>query len=97
LAQIEFTAEALRDLDRLFDFLAERDPGEAMAHQYAIRSAIEILSAHPQIGRPMSGRIRELVISIGKTGYLAMYSFRPQRDEVRVLAVRHQRELDYPA
>jgi plasmid stabilization system protein ParE len=45
----------------------------------------------------MSGRIRELAISIGKTGYLAMYSLRPQRDEVRVLAVRHQRELDYPA
>ena len=96
MAQIEFTVEALEDLDRLFDFLSEKDPHAAIAHQYAIRSAIEVLSVHPQIGRQMSGTFRELVISIGKTGYLAMYSFRPQRNEIRVLAIRHQREFGYP-
>ena len=48
------------------------------------------------IGRTTDGPLRELVISFGKTGYLALYRFRPERNEVRVLAVRHQRELDYP-
>jgi hypothetical protein len=40
--------------------------------------------------------LRELVISYGRTGYVALYDYSPARDRVRVLAIRHQRELDYP-
>ena len=47
------------------------------------------------IGRPIRGDLRELVIWFGRTGYVALYRFLPVRDEVRVLALRHQRELDY--
>jgi plasmid stabilization system protein ParE len=36
------------------------------------------------------------VISFGRSGYLALYRFVPARREVRILAIRHQRELDYP-
>jgi plasmid stabilization system protein ParE len=43
-----------------------------------------------------AGDLRELVISFGRTGYVALYRFLPGRDLVRVLAIRHQRELDYP-
>jgi len=57
---------------------------------------VEILARHPLIGRPVDEGLRELVISFGKTGYVAPYRFVPQRDEIRVLALRHQRELDYP-
>jgi plasmid stabilization system protein ParE len=95
LAQIAFTTEALADLDRIFDFLAEEDPGAGLAAVYAIRGAIAIQADHPLIGRQMAGSYRELVISRGKTGYLAMYIYRPERAEVRVLGIRHQRELDY--
>ena len=35
-------------------------------------------------------------IAFGRTGYLALYRFRPGRDEVSILAIRVQRELDYP-
>jgi plasmid stabilization system protein ParE len=95
LAQIEFTPRALEDLERLFEFVAERDPDAWGAHLYAIRSAIDVLTDHPEIGRQMTGFVRELVISSGKTGYLAMYSYRAGRAQVRILAIRHQRELGY--
>jgi plasmid stabilization system protein ParE len=36
-----------------------------------------------------------LVISRGRTGYLAMYEYDEAADLVIVLAVRHQREQDY--
>lgn len=36
------------------------------------------------------------MISFGRTGYLARYRFLPSRGEVRILAIWHQRELDYP-
>jgi plasmid stabilization system protein ParE len=39
--------------------------------------------------------LRELVISRGRTGYLALYEYDEPSDLVIVLAVRHQREQDY--
>jgi plasmid stabilization system protein ParE len=41
------------------------------------------------------GELRELVISYGRTGYVALYRFVIGRDEVRILALRHQRELGF--
>jgi plasmid stabilization system protein ParE len=61
----------------------------------AIRGAIEMLGAHPLVGRCVHGDLRELVISYGRTGYVALYRFLPPRDEVRVLGIRYQREIGY--
>ncbi len=97
MAQVVYTAEALGDIERAFVFLAERDPHSAGAAVSAIREAIAMLSDHPLLGRELKEPLRELVISFGKTGYLALYRFRPERNEIRILALRHQRELDYPA
>ena len=36
--------------------------------------------------------LRELVISRGKTGYVALYRFFPLTETVLVLAIRHQHE-----
>ncbi|MEX2240759.1 MAG: type II toxin-antitoxin system RelE/ParE family toxin [Burkholderiales bacterium] len=96
MAQVAYTDNALANLERAFEFLARHDPGAAAQAARAIRDAVEILSRHPLIGRPIDEGLRELVISFGRTGYVALYRFLPQRDEVRVLALRHQRELDYP-
>lgn len=96
MAQVTYTDNALADIERAFEFLAEHDAYAASAAVAAIRDAIGFLSQHPLIGRDLDGNLRELVISFGRTGYLALYRFRPERGEVRVLAIRHQRELDYP-
>jgi hypothetical protein len=39
--------------------------------------------------------MRELVISRGRSGYLALYVHDPAADVVFVLALRHQREQDF--
>ena len=90
VATVVYSRRALDHLELAFGFLAEHDPAEA------IRSAVELLADHPFLGRPTEGGLHQLVISFGKTGYVAMYRFLPHLDEVRVLALRHQRELDYP-
>jgi plasmid stabilization system protein ParE len=98
VAKIVYSDAALSDIERAFEFLAERDPYSAGAAVVAIRDAISMLAEHPLIGRTTGAEpMRELVISFGRTGYLALYRFRPERDEVRILGLRHQRELDYPA
>jgi len=90
-----YSRNALANLERAFDFLAQNDPEAAVAAAKAIQSAIEALARHPLIGRPAGGQLCELVISFGRTGYVALYRFVPAHDEVRILALRHQRELDY--
>ena len=77
-------------------FLAEQDAKAAVQAAAAIGEAVGILSRHPLIGRQVAEPLRELVISFGKTGYIALYRFLPARGEVRILGIRHQRELDYP-
>jgi plasmid stabilization system protein ParE len=76
-------------------FLRAKNPGAAIAAAAAIRSAVENLAVHPLVGRRVEGDLRELVISYGETGYIALYRFDIQRDQVRVLALRHQREIGY--
>jgi plasmid stabilization system protein ParE len=77
--------------------MAEQNLKAAVAAATAIKTAVETLAMHPFIGRRVEKETRELVISFGSTGYLALYRYVPAKDEVRVLAIRHQRELDYPA
>jgi plasmid stabilization system protein ParE len=82
-------------LERAFAFLRLENPQSAVNAVAAIRSAVDHLAFHPLLGRRVEGEIRELVISYGKTGYIALYRFVVPRDEVRVLAVRHQREIGF--
>lgn len=95
VARVVYSANALANLARAFEFLRREDPDIATAAATAITTAVETLAQHPLIGRPVQRNLRELVISFGRTGYLALYRFLFVRDEVRILAIRHQRELDY--
>lgn len=90
-----YTARALADLDRLTDFLVAADPGSAVQTVGLITEAIQVLANHPLIGRPAEQALRELVISRGKSGYLALYSHEVEQDIVLVLAIRHQREAGH--
>jgi plasmid stabilization system protein ParE len=92
---LSYSERALADLDRLFDFLAAQNPAAAIDAASVIVDAVTILSRHPQIGRPVRGALRELVISHGRTGYVALYRVSTRRDHVEILAIRHQREAGY--
>jgi toxin ParE1/3/4 len=83
------------DFDRIFDFLFEHAPEYAATRIEAIIEAIDILQSSPLIGRPAAFGQRELIISTGASGYLALYRYDPVQDTVFVLTVRSQREQDY--
>ena len=93
LASVKLAPTALDDIERMMDFLLETDPPAAQQTRTLIVEALKVLAVHPFIGRPVTGNLRELVIFRGRTGYLARYSYRPERDEVLVTSVRHQREV----
>jgi plasmid stabilization system protein ParE len=86
---------AFEDIDRITDFLLESDPKGAPVIGAVLRSGIEILRQHPLVGRLIEHRLRELVISRGRSGYVALYSYDPVADVVVILAIRHQREAGF--
>lgn len=90
--RIEYSARALSDLQRLTEFLVGSDPQSASLTNELILEAIDLLKRHPLIGRTQTGGLRELVISRGRTGYIALYRVDELSGRVLILAVKHQRE-----
>lgn len=95
MARVIYAERALSDLVRLTDFLAQAEPAAALETVNLIIEAVQVLANHPLIGRPAEQQLRELVISRGKSGYVALYSYELEQDTVLVLSVRHQREAGY--
>jgi addiction module RelE/StbE family toxin len=95
LVKIVYSQNAVNDLVRLTDFLIEADVKAASETVDLIEEAVSILDRHPLIGRSVDEEIRELVISRGATGYVALYSFEDNKNAILILAIRHQREAGY--
>jgi len=95
VARVVYSAAALEDLERLVDFLLQSSPAHAAAALAQIRSGVEVLAGHPRIGRRVRAQLRELVVSHGATGYVALYRYEAARALVRVLRIRHQREAGF--
>ncbi|MSQ74002.1 MAG: type II toxin-antitoxin system RelE/ParE family toxin [Betaproteobacteria bacterium] len=84
-------------MERILELNLQRDPATALEHLDKIRSAVLILRQHPEIGRAtgLGSRLRELVISHGNSGYIALYEYSPADELIRAVALRHQREAGY--
>ena len=96
MARLIYTDRALEDFERVVQFLLDEEPTAALQTYGLIEEAIDMLARHPLIGRPVEAGLRELLISRGRSGYLALYSYERLHDTVLILAIRHQREVQYP-
>jgi plasmid stabilization system protein ParE len=100
---VRLTRGAEADLERLFDFVLERELGRdggdlALPEQAiaALRSGFATLKSSPFTCRKASQSpfLRELVIPFGRAGYVALFEIEDASNVV-VVAVRHQLEDDY--
>jgi len=97
MTRLELAPEVFDDFDRFFDHISELGAATDASQRISdIISALDILAHSPLIGRKVKGGNRELVIGRSSRGYVALYRFLPVQDQIRILAIRHQRELDYP-
>ncbi len=92
MARIELAPELAGDFDRIFDHLARYDLDNAAARIQEIVQAFDVLQTNPLIGRPKSSTLRELIIGRRSRGYVALYRYVPEVDNVFILALRSQRE-----
>lgn len=87
---------ALRDVQRLYRFLAVKNMDAAKRAIKAVRQGVNVLGHQPGIGRPiedMPDEFRDWVIDFGESGYVVRY--RLDADAVTLLAVRHQKEVRF--
>lgn len=100
---VRLTREAEADLERLFDFVLERESSrdggdlqQAEKALTAIRSSFATLQTSPfscrKVGK--SPFLRELIIPFGRSGYVALFEI-VSASEVVIAAVRHRLEEDY--
>jgi plasmid stabilization system protein ParE len=95
VAAVVYSKRALDHSERAFALLHDKNPGAAKNAVTAIQSAVDNLAPHPLLGRRLEGELRELIISYGHSGYVALYRFVVSTDAVRILAIRHQREVGF--
>jgi len=101
--RVRLTRDAAADLERLFDFVLDRELDRAGGDLQlaelalaAIRAGVSTLRSSPFTCRKAgpSPFLRELVIPFGRSGYVALFEIVGDTDVV-VSAVRHQLEDDY--
>ena len=95
MTRLVFSPSALQDIERLAQFFMESDPVVASATANVLTGGLKILEHHPLVGRPAELGYRELLISRGRTGYVALYKYEVEIDTAVILAIRHQRESDF--
>lgn len=94
MPQLIWSPQALRDVQRLYRFLASKNLESAKRAVTAIRQGVNVLSLQPGMGRPvedMENEFRDWIIDFGDGGYVARYRIDGQ--QLIILAVRHQKEV----
>lgn len=101
--RVQFSQAAAEDLERLFDFALQRELGSESGDldvpdraMQAIKDGLAFLKSSPFACRKVgtSPFIRELVITFGSSGYVALFEIVDDKTVI-IGAIRHQREDDY--
>lgn len=95
MTRLVLAPRALADIERLTEFLLESDATAASATAEILIDGLSILKQHALVGRVIESGLRELVISRGRSGYVAIYRYDVASDTALILALRHQREGGY--
>ncbi len=90
--KLEWSDEALADLDRFVEFLNRERPSLAAIVATEIIDKVQVLSEHPRLGRPIAGRkeYRQIVLQVLGAAYVFQYRFDGHR--LVMLRVYHARE-----
>ena len=97
MPKVIVTEGALAGMERCRQFLADSNRAASRRAGAAIAKQFAVLETAPEIGRPLADApaLRELLVSFGDSGYVALYRREPENDTVYVLAFRHQKEAGY--
>jgi plasmid stabilization system protein ParE len=90
--RLEWSKDALADLNRFEDFLRDRHPALAGRVAREIVGKAQILEDQPLLGRPIAGRLnyRQIILQVLNASYVFHYRYDGAR--LVMLRVFHGRE-----
>jgi toxin ParE1/3/4 len=83
--RVRYTETALRELEEIFDYIAERNPNAAASVVARIERVIGWLADFPEMGYPIENDVR--LIPVGRYPFLIFYT--TDENEVVIRNVRH--------
>jgi addiction module RelE/StbE family toxin len=86
--KVRYSRRALTQLDQIFSYIAKDNPAAASAVVERIDALATLLGRYPTMGRP-TDKEGVRVMGVRRHPYLVFYKILPDRDEVRILRVRH--------
>jgi plasmid stabilization system protein ParE len=90
--KVEWSLDALSDLNRFAAFLHEHHPMLAATVAREIVAKVQVLADQPKLGRPIAGReeYRQIVLQVLNAAYV--FQYRVDRERLVILRVFHGRE-----
>jgi toxin ParE1/3/4 len=86
--RVSYSRRTLAQLEDIFAYIAKDNPAAAAALARRIETLALLLGQHPAIGRP-TDKEGVRVMSIRPYPYVLFYKVLADRDEVRILRIRH--------
>jgi toxin ParE1/3/4 len=86
--RVSYSRRALAQLDEIFAYIAKDNETAAKAVVDRIDALVRLLGKYPTIGRA-TDKEGVRVIGVRRYPYLVFYKILSDRDEVRILRVRH--------
>ena len=92
MSRVIWLPEAVQDIQRLYDFLSQKDASAARNAALCIQAAARQIESFPEIGRPLDGPggRREVFAAFGAGAYVLRYRLSEQGPVV--IRVWHSRE-----
>ena len=96
MPSVILTENATHDLGRLRDFIVDKNPDASARAVKTLLAALRRLEVFPEMGRlhPSIQGLHVLSVPFGRAGYVVAYQYMELRDEVQILAIRHQKESE---
>jgi toxin ParE1/3/4 len=86
--KVSYSRRALTQLDEIFSYIARNNPAAAAVVVDRIEALIALLGRYPTMGRS-TDKEGVRVMGVRRYPYIVFYRIREDRDEVRILRVRH--------
>ena len=89
---LEWSLDALADLDRFATFLHEQFPDLAARVAHELIARADVLRRHPKLGRPIATRDEYREVVLQALGGSYVFQYRYDCREILMLRVFHSRE-----
>jgi toxin ParE1/3/4 len=91
--RIAYSPRAVSQINQAFDYIAKENPAAASEFMVRVEAIASLLSQRPGIGRK-TAKIGVQVIGLLPYHYLLFYKVLAERDEIRIVRVRHMSRRD---